>query len=92
MYTLVLRSFPRPSPILGANFVAMIVLSAGLFSEARAQTQALPGPYTSYNANQYPGPIYYNPGYAQFGLPGVGVSPWNPIVQAQLNLGMQAAR
>ena len=57
-----------------------------------AQTQALPGPYSSYNANQYPGPIYYNPGYAQYGLPGVGVSPWNPIVQAQLNLGMRTAR
>ena len=38
------------------------------------------------------GPIYYNPGYAQYGLPGVGVSPWNPIVQAQLNLGMRTAR
>ena len=24
--------------------------------------------------------------------PGVGVSPWNPIVQAQLNLGLRTAR
>ncbi len=52
----------------------------------------MPGPYSSYNTNQYSGPIYYNPGYAQYGLPGVGVSPWNPIVQAQLNLGMRTAR
>jgi hypothetical protein len=52
----------------------------------------LQGPYQNYNANQYAGPIYYNPGYAQYGLPGVGVSPWNPIVQAQLNLGMRTAR
>jgi hypothetical protein len=74
------------------NFVAMFVLLPGLSSQAAAQTQALPGPYSSYNANQYPGPIYYNPGYAQYGLPGVGVSPWNPIVQAQLNLGLKTAR
>ena len=32
------------------------------------------------------------PGYAQYGLPGVGVSPWNPIIQAQFNLGMRTAR
>ena len=32
----------------------------------------LPGPYSSQNTNQYPGPIYYNRGYAQYGLPGVG--------------------
>jgi hypothetical protein len=70
----------------------MFILLPGYFGEARSQTQALPGPYTSYNANQYAGPIYYNPGYAQYGLPGVGVSPWNPIVQAQLNLGMRTAR
>jgi hypothetical protein len=35
---------------------------------------------------------YYNPGYAQYGLPGIGVSPWDPIVQAQLNLGLRTAR
>lgn len=34
----------------------------------------------------------YNWDYMRYGLPGVGVSPWNPIVQAQLNLGMQTAR
>ncbi len=36
--------------------------------------------------------INYNWDYMRYGLPGVGVSPWNPIVQAQLNLGMQTAR
>jgi hypothetical protein len=69
---------------------AMLVLVVGTAGEAFAQT--LPGPYTSYNSNQYTGPLYYNAGYAQYGLPGVGVSPWNPIVQAQLNLGMRTAR
>ncbi len=76
---------------LRALSTAVLVLVLGIAGEAIAQT-ALPGPYTSYNANQYPGPIYYNSGYAQYGLPGVGVSPWNPIVQAQLNLGMRTAR
>jgi hypothetical protein len=40
----------------------------------------------------YGGVLSYNPTYSQYGLPGVGVSPWNPIVQAQLNLGMKTAR
>ena len=60
--------------------------------EPLASAQSTAGPYSNYNSNQYPGPIYYNPGYAQYGLPGVGVSPWNPIIQAQLNLGMRTAR
>ena len=30
--------------------------------------------------------------YMRYGPPGVGVSPWNPIVQAQLNLGMRTAQ
>jgi hypothetical protein len=36
--------------------------------------------------------INYNYDYMRYGPPGVGVSPWNPIVQAQLNLGMRTAR
>ncbi len=72
-------------------FSAMLLLALGVATDACAQTP-LPGPYTNYNTNQYSGPLYYNPGYAQYGLPGVGVSPWNPIVQAQLNLGMRTAR
>jgi hypothetical protein len=86
------RSFLDRPASLGAHFAVLCVLLPGLAREALSQTQALPGPYSSYNANQYSGPIYYNPGYAQYGLPGVGVSPWNPIVQAQLNLGMKTAR
>ena len=74
------------------RWAAIFILLAGLASQVVAQTQALPGPYSSFNSNQYSGPTYYNPGYAQYGLPGVGVSPWNPIVQAQLNLGMRTAR
>jgi len=68
----------------------VLVVAAGSTREAAAQTTA--GPYSNYNWNSYPGPIYYNPGYAQYGLPGVGVSPWDPIIQAQLNLGMRTAR
>ncbi len=77
---------------LGAAATATLLLVLGAAQPAAGQTTPLPGPYTSYNTNQYTGPIYYNPGYAQYGLPGVGVSPWNPIVQAQLNLGMRTAR
>ena len=69
----------------------MLMLAQGVASNAWAQTP-LPGPYTNFNTNQYSGPMSYNQGYAQYGLPGVGVSPWNPIVQAQLNLGMRTAR
>lgn len=76
---------------LGALRWVTLVLVAGTAREAAAQTP-LPGPYTSFNMNQYHGPMYYNPGYVQYGLPGVGVSPWNPIIQAQLNLGMRTAR
>ena len=81
---------PRRSGALPAAMV-LLVLVLGTGHDAVAQTP-LPGPYSNYNANQYAGPLYYNPGYAQYGLPGVGVSPWNPIVQAQLNLGMRTAR
>ena len=81
--------YKRSRPL--APFAGAILLVLFIAGEAAAQTQ-LPGPYDNYNTNQYPGPIYYNPGYAAYGLPGVGVSPWNPIIQAQLNLGMRTAR
>ncbi len=68
--------------------VAVVSLAAG--TALPAQTTA--GPYQNYNWGQYYGMPYYNPGYAQYGFPGVGVSPWNPIVQAQLNLGLKTAR
>ncbi len=82
----------RPGKFGRYSAAVLLLGLPGTAREAAAQTQALPGPYTSYNTNQYTGPLYYNPGYAQYGLPGVGVSPWNPIVQAQLNLGMRTAR
>jgi hypothetical protein len=85
------QSFELCPRISCALPTALLLLVLGTAGEALAQTP-LPGPYNSQNANQYPGPIYYNQGYAQYGLPGVGVSPWNPIVQAQLNLGMRTAR
>ena len=86
------HSSTRLAAKLGAAIAAMVILVGGTEGEAFSQTAGLPGPYTNYNSNQYSGPIYYNSGYAQYGLPGVGVSPWNPIVQAQLNLGMRTAR
>jgi hypothetical protein len=64
-----------------------VVLGSGRYGVTQTA-----GPYENYNWNYYPGPTYYNPGYAQYGFPGVGVSPWNPIVQAQLNLGLRTAR
>lgn len=76
--------------VSGALAVATGCLVFGWDRAGAAQTTA--GPYSNYNYNSYPGPIYYNQGYAQYGLPGVGVSPWDPIVQAQLNLGMRTAR
>jgi len=71
-----------------AAAVMIVVLGPG--GEVSAQSTA--GPYSNYNWNSYNGLPYYNPGYAQYGLPGIGVSPWDPIVQAQLNLGLRTAR
>lgn len=70
--------------------VAATILTLGMSEVVSAQNA--PGPYTNYNWNSYNGLPYYNPGYAQYGLPGIGVSPWDPIVQAQLNLGLKTAR
>jgi len=65
-----------------------MILVLGTSGEVSAQNT----PYSNYNWNSYNGLPYYNPGYAQYGLPGIGVSPWDPIVQAQLNLGLRTAR
>jgi hypothetical protein len=81
--------------------LAVTILALATGREVLAQGQGTPGPYANYNWNYsgppnynwgYGGPLYYNPTYARYGLPGVGVSPWDPIVQAQLNLGMRTAR
>jgi hypothetical protein len=69
---------------------AVMILVLGPGGEVSAQSTV--GPYSNYNWNSYNGLPYYNPGYAQYGLPGIGVSPWDPIVQAQLNLGLRTAR
>ncbi len=58
----------------------------------RASAQYSPLPYSNYNWNDYTGMMNYNYDYSRYGLPGVGVSPWNPILQAQLNLGLKTAR
>jgi hypothetical protein len=52
-------------------------------------------PYTdtpTFQSQIDPYGINYNASAMSYGLPGVGVSPWNPIVQAQLNLGLRTAR
>jgi hypothetical protein len=72
--------------------LAVAALLSALEPGHQASAQGTAGPYSSYNWNRYPGPIYYNLGYAQYGLPGVGISPWNPIVEAQLNVGLMTAR
>jgi hypothetical protein len=56
--------------------------------------QPVAGPYERSNWGQYYWSPTYNPatGYAMNGVPGIGVSPWNPIVQSQLNLGLRMAR
>jgi hypothetical protein len=86
-------------PRLQAVLLAAICLLACTAREVPAQNT--PGPNSNYNWNYsgpqnynwgYSGMPYYNPTYAQYGIPGVGVSPWDPIVQAQLNLGMKTAR
>jgi hypothetical protein len=57
-----------------------------------ASAQYSPLPYSNYNWNDYTGMMNYNYDYSRYGLPGVGVSPWDPILQAQLNIGLKTAR
>jgi hypothetical protein len=84
---------PRRPARTSALAVAVAVLAVALGQEGPAQTTPVsPGPYTNYNWNANYGLPYYNQGYAQYGFPGVGVSPWDPIVNAQLNLGLRTAR
>jgi hypothetical protein len=81
------RDFGNLFSTLGIFLVAGVVV-LGLDRACSAQVA---GPYGN-DGGGYSGPLSYNPTYSQYGLPGVGVSPWNPIVQAQLNLGMRTAR
>ena len=76
----------------GRAGLAVVVMILVLGTSGEVSAQNAPGPYSNYNWNSYNGLPYYNPGYAQYGLPGIGVSPWDPIVQAQRNLGSKTAR
>src|SRR5438067_368722 len=67
-----------------------LLLSAGGVGHAQ-QYPNQPTPNYQYGSID-PFGINYNYDYMRYGPPGVGVSPWNPIVQAQLNLGMRTAR
>lgn len=79
-------SVPAGSLVLAIS----AVLFLAIVPEASAQYSPLP--YSDYNWNDYSGMMNYNYDYSRYGLPGVGVSPWDPIVQAQLNLGMMTAQ
>jgi hypothetical protein len=82
-----LRSLSRP-PL--AQAALLVALAGG--PEATAQVGL---PYTdtpTFQSQIDPYGINYNASAMSYGLPGVGVSPWNPIVQAQLNLGLRTAR
>jgi hypothetical protein len=75
------------------NRVLAVALVAFVFAPApNASAQYSPLPYSNYNWNNYTGMMNYNYDYSRYGLPGVGVSPWDPILQAQLNLGLKTAR
>jgi len=82
----------RLAPSARRAAMALLVLAVVIGTTGRSAAQTTAGPYSNYNWNTNYGMPYYNPGYAQYGFPGVGVSPWNPIVQAQLNLGLKTAR
>jgi hypothetical protein len=87
-----LRARLRSRSVTGRAGLAVVVMLLFLGTRGEVSAQNAPGPYSNYNWNSYNGLPYYNPGYAQYGLPGIGVSPWDPIVQAQLNLGLKTAR
>jgi hypothetical protein len=83
-----LRGPRAAARLAGAVAAAFLVLGAG----RQGSAQSTPLPYSNYNWNNYTGMMNYNYDYSRYGLPGVGVSPFDPIVQAQLNLGLRTAR
>ncbi|MGC8641932.1 MAG: hypothetical protein ACP5XB_18860, partial [Isosphaeraceae bacterium] len=80
---------PFPSTLLQAAVFGLSLLFFAGSATAQLPYQATP--YYNWGAGD-PYGLNYNADYMRYGLPGVGVSPWNPIVQAQLSLGMEAAR
>jgi hypothetical protein len=82
-------------PTRGRRLRGMVIitaLAAALAPAPSAFAQYGPLPYSNYNWNDYSGMMNYNYDYSRYGLPGVGVSPWDPILQAQLNLGLMTAQ
>ena len=89
-----MRSLLRFSSRTAFVPAALLVALAGGPREASAQAR-VSLPYTdtpTFQSQIDPYGINYNASAMSYGLPGVGVSPWNPIVQAQLNLGLRTAR
>jgi hypothetical protein len=85
-------SLARPFARRGAAFytASAALLTFAVTRDAGAQNWPLP--YSNYNWNDYTGNMNFNYDYSRYGLPGVGISPWNPILHAQLNLGMMTAQ
>jgi hypothetical protein len=71
-----------------------LTLSLTIATYLSSEAQQLPyqaTPNYQYGAGG-PFGLNYNWDYMRYGLPGVGVSPWDPIMQSQLNLGMRTAQ
>ncbi len=88
------RSSARNRRRASALAMCVVVGALSFQSGASLHAQTTAGPYERQKWGQYYWSPTYNPatGYAMNGVPGIGVSPWNPIVQAQLNLGLKTAR
>jgi hypothetical protein len=87
------RPFFLNCRIRSTSRTTLFVVAAAAFALApAASAQYSPLPYSNYNWNDYSGMMNYNYDYSRLGLPGVGVSPWDPILQAQLNIGLQQAQ
>jgi hypothetical protein len=76
-------------PVAAAPLV--LCLLGTVVASASAQLNYQNTPHYHLRAGD-PYGMNYNWDYMRYGLPGVGVSPWNPIVQSQLNLGMRTAQ
>jgi hypothetical protein len=81
--------FALGRPLVLAITLSLILTAGGVGHAQQVPNQSKPnyqyGPIDPYGVN-------YNYDYMRYGPPGVGVSPWNPLVQAQLDLGMRTAR
>lgn len=71
--------------------LAAATIVAGLAFAGDARAQYVPGPYSNYNWNYY-GPMNYRYGFERYGMGGGYVSPYDPMVQAQMNAQARMAQ